>query len=93
MQQQAGITFQVYYLAVTNFRCRVPWSAQHIKQHSDGRKWSYQVVSSEQETPPMVCGHGGDAAQAPPNTMRAFHAAVDGGVRCLEVNIFHMVSP
>ena len=33
----------------------------------------------------MVCGHGGDAAQAPPNTMRAFRAAVDGGVRCLEV--------
>ncbi len=33
----------------------------------------------------MVCGHGGDAAQAPPNTMRAFRAAVDSGVRCLEV--------
>ena len=40
----------------------------------------------EQETPPMVCGHGGDAAQAPPNTMRAFRAAMDGGVRCLEVS-------
>ncbi len=33
----------------------------------------------------MVCAHGGDNAQAPPNTMRAFRAAVDGGVRCLEV--------
>ena len=33
----------------------------------------------------MVCAHGGDAAQAPPNTMRAFRAAVAGGVRCVEV--------
>ena len=38
-----------------------------------------------QEAPPMVCAHGGDNAQAPPNTMRAFRAAIDGGVRCLEV--------
>lgn len=33
----------------------------------------------------MVCAHGGDAAQAPPNTMRAFRAAIDGGHRCIEV--------
>jgi hypothetical protein len=39
-------------------------------------------------TPPVVCAHGGDAASdAPPNTSRAFQAAIDAGSRCAEVDV------
>jgi glycerophosphoryl diester phosphodiesterase len=37
--------------------------------------------------PPLVCAHGGDAAAAPPNTLRAFQAALDGGADCVEVDV------
>ncbi|GAB4815609.1 hypothetical protein N2152v2_008065 [Parachlorella kessleri] len=36
---------------------------------------------------PLVCAHGGDAAAAPPNTAAAFQAAIDAGVRCVEVDV------
>ena len=42
-----------------------------------------------QELPPLICAHGGDAAGAgaPPNTIRAFQAAVKNGFRCVEVDV------
>ena len=38
----------------------------------------------------MVCAHGGDAALAPPATMRAFQAAIQGGFRCVEVHLLSL---
>lgn len=35
---------------------------------------------------PAVCAHGGDASETPPNTARAFQAAAEAGVRCVEVD-------
>ena len=40
----------------------------------------------EKPSVPVVCAHGGDASAAPPNTARAFQAAADAGVRCVEVD-------
>ena len=40
-----------------------------------------------QTRPPMVCAHGGDSAQAPPNTAAAFRAAIDAGADCVEVRL------
>ncbi|GLI62561.1 hypothetical protein VaNZ11_005230, partial [Volvox africanus] len=36
--------------------------------------------------PPMVCAHGGDTTHAPPNTVSAFQASLDGGADCVEVD-------
>lgn len=38
-----------------------------------------------QSRPPLVCAHGGDVAAAPPNTARAFAAAIEAGADCVEV--------
>lgn len=37
--------------------------------------------------PPLVCAHGGDAAAAPPNTLEALQAALDGGATCVELDV------
>lgn len=35
---------------------------------------------------PLVCAHGGDTTNAPPNTMDAFKAALAAGVDCVEID-------
>ena len=37
--------------------------------------------------PPVVCAHGGDSTNHPPNTMEAFRAALAGGAGCAEVDV------
>lgn len=37
--------------------------------------------------PPLICAHGGDPNVAPPNTLEAFQAALDGGATCVEVDV------
>ncbi|KAK4789950.1 hypothetical protein SAY86_017254 [Trapa natans] len=37
--------------------------------------------------PPLVCAHGGDTTKAFPNTMAAFHAALDSEVDCIEIDV------
>ncbi|XP_047087838.1 glycerophosphodiester phosphodiesterase GDPD4-like isoform X1 [Lolium rigidum] len=38
-------------------------------------------------SPPMVCAHGGDSANAFPNSMDAFRMALDARVDCVEVDV------
>ncbi|KAL3689223.1 hypothetical protein R1sor_015532 [Riccia sorocarpa] len=38
------------------------------------------------EKPPLVCAHGGDASNAPPNTLAAYQLALDAGVDCVEID-------
>jgi len=35
----------------------------------------------------LVCAHGGDSANATPNTEFAFYAALKGGIKCAEVDV------
>ncbi|KAL6782220.1 hypothetical protein ACKKBG_A05980 [Auxenochlorella protothecoides x Auxenochlorella symbiontica] len=39
------------------------------------------------KTPPLVCGHGGDSSDAPPNSARAFQTALQDNVPCMEVDV------
>ncbi|XP_062198173.1 glycerophosphodiester phosphodiesterase GDPD4-like isoform X2 [Phragmites australis] len=38
-------------------------------------------------SPPMVCAHGGESTNAFPNSMDAFHMALDSRVDCVEIDI------
>ncbi len=36
---------------------------------------------------PLICAHGGDIEKAPPNTLSAFEAALQGGADCVEIDV------
>ena len=40
-----------------------------------------------QTRPPLVCAHGGDSSDAPPNSADAFGAALQAGVDCVEIDV------
>jgi len=40
----------------------------------------------QKSRPPMVCAHGGDSSDAPPNTADSFRAAIDAGADCVEID-------
>lgn len=40
-----------------------------------------------QTRPPLVCAHGGDSSDAPPNSADAFQAALRAGVDCVEIDV------
>ncbi|KAK3014792.1 hypothetical protein RJ639_009123 [Escallonia herrerae] len=37
--------------------------------------------------PPLVCAHGGESSKAFPNTMAAYHIALDSQVDCIEIDV------
>ncbi|KAJ7949938.1 Glycerophosphodiester phosphodiesterase GDPD4 [Quillaja saponaria] len=37
--------------------------------------------------PPLVCAHGGDSTKAFPNTMAAYHSALQSQVDCIEIDV------
>ncbi|KAL3845725.1 hypothetical protein ACJIZ3_003128 [Penstemon smallii] len=38
-------------------------------------------------SPPLVCAHGGDSTKAFPNTMDAYHIALNSQVDCIEIDV------
>ncbi|XP_004290261.1 PREDICTED: glycerophosphodiester phosphodiesterase GDPD4 [Fragaria vesca subsp. vesca] len=38
-------------------------------------------------SPPLVCAHGGDSSSAFPNTMAAYHSALNSQVDCIEIDV------
>ncbi|KAL6228452.1 hypothetical protein ACLB2K_002402 [Fragaria x ananassa] len=38
-------------------------------------------------SPPLVCAHGGDSSSAFPNTMSAYHSALNSQVDCIEIDV------
>ncbi|XP_020584756.1 glycerophosphodiester phosphodiesterase GDPD4 [Phalaenopsis equestris] len=39
------------------------------------------------ESPPLLCAHGGDSSRAAPNTMDAYHIAIQSHVDCIEIDV------
>ncbi|KAG9136684.1 hypothetical protein Leryth_004465 [Lithospermum erythrorhizon] len=39
------------------------------------------------KTPPLVCAHGGDSSKAFPNTVAAYHLALNSEVDCIELDV------
>lgn len=46
----------------------------------------FGLVVAKQDHPPLICAHGGDTTQHPPNTAAAYKAALKAGADCMEID-------